>query len=196
MSDRGGYNIVDQYATYFITCTAVGWLDIFTRQECRDIIIDSLRHCIEKKGLNLHSYVIMSSHIHVIASAKQSSEGLSSIVRDFKSYTAKKIISWITKSDKESRREWLELVMKYHAKYNKRNSLYQVWQHDNQPKLCAHPKFTKSKLDYIHNNPVAAGIVKEPEDYVYSSAIDYVGGTGLLKIEMIDFGVEEGYVFG
>ncbi len=26
------------------------------------------------------------------------------------------------------------------------------------------------KLDYIHNNPVAAGIVNEPYEYLYSSA--------------------------
>lgn len=34
----------------------------------------------------------------------------------------------------------------------------------------------KQKLDYLHNNPVTAGIVYQPEHYVYSSAIKYTGG--------------------
>jgi len=38
----------------------------------------------------------------------------------------------------------------------------------------------------LHNNPVEGGIVRESHDYVYSSAIDYVGGKGLLPIELID----------
>lgn len=36
-------------------------------------------------------------------------------------------------------------------------------------------------MDYIHNNLVEAGLVFKPEDYVYSSAIDYAGGKGLLE---------------
>jgi hypothetical protein len=32
------------------------------------------------------------------------------------------------------------------------------------------------KVDYIHNNPVVAGLVEKPEDYLYSSARDYIRG--------------------
>ena len=41
------------------------------------------------------------------------------------------------------------------------------------------------KLDNLHNNPVVAGIVDKPEEYVYSSARDYCGIKGLLDIELI-----------
>jgi hypothetical protein len=34
-------------------------------------------------------------------------------------------------------------------------------------------KFIEQKLDYIHANPVKAGIVKKPEEYLYSSARNY-----------------------
>jgi putative transposase len=46
-------------------------------------------------------------------------------------------------------------------------------------------KFKQQKLDYIHNNPVAAGLVDEPEFYKYSSASDYAGQKGLLKIKLL-----------
>ena len=41
-------------------------------------------------------------------------------------------------------------------------------------------------MNYMHNNPVDSGLVEKPEDYLYSSAIDYVGkGKGLLDIHPI-----------
>lgn len=42
-----------------------------------------------------------------------------------------------------------------------------------------------SRLNYIHDNPVRAGWVEEPDQYVYSSAKNYAGEMGLLEIEMI-----------
>ena len=42
------------------------------------------------------------------------------------------------------------------------------------------------RLDYIHNNPVKAGIVYEPEHYIYSSAADYCGRKGLLDIVILE----------
>ncbi|WP_317039620.1 hypothetical protein [Sinomicrobium oceani] len=41
-------------------------------------------------------------------------------------------------------------------------------------------KVIQEKVSYIHNNPVEAGLVSKPQDYLYSSATDYAGGKGLL----------------
>ena len=195
MSDRGGYIIKDQFATHFITFTLVGWVDIFSRKECRGIIIDSLKYCQENKGLIINAYVIMSSHIHMIIAAREDSDGLSAIIRDLKKYTAKELLKWILESKIESRKEWLKVVLKYHAKFNTNNKEYQVWQRDNHPEICLHPRFTAQKLNYIHNNPVAAAIVTKPEDYLYSSARNYLNlDNTLIDVEVIDFGIEEGYI--
>ena len=91
MSADGGYKIRDQFGTYFITLTVVGWLDLFTRKQCKNIVINSLAHCQQSKGLRIHSYVIMPSHLHMIVTADEGSEGLSNILRDMKSYTAKEL---------------------------------------------------------------------------------------------------------
>ena len=112
-----------------------------------------------------------------------------------KKYTSNRLIEWIFHSAKESRRSWLKMVLKYHAKYNTNNSKYQIWQQYNKPKVCLFPKFTTQKIDYIHRNPVAAGIVDTPEDYVYSSARNYVNRSDfILDVDVIDFGVQEGFV--
>ena len=173
MSDAG-YKIRDQYGTYFITLTVVGWIDLFSRKECKDILLASLKYCQLNKGLIIHGYVIMPSHIHFIVSGGEKSAGLSNIIRNMKTYTAKELLEWTFDSGKESRKECLDMVFAYHAKYNSNNSKYQIWQQDNQPKQCLHPKFTMQKLNYIHYNPVAAGIVAQPDCYRYSSAGQYL----------------------
>jgi len=192
---EGGYKITDQYGTYFMTFTVVGWIDLFTRKECAQILIDSFSYCQENKGLTLYAYVIMGSHVHILASAAYESKGMSAIVRDFKTFTSKKIIEWIMDNQKESRRAWLDIIFKYYGKYNPNNNTYQVWQQHNRPMLCVTPEFTLQKLNYIHNNPVKSGIVDRPEDYRFSSARNYLGSDDvILKVQLIDYGPLIGYI--
>jgi len=196
MKDRKGYYISDQYASYFVTFTVVGWVDVFTRKECKKIIIDALKYCQENKGLVINAFVIMSNHIHMIIRAKEETSGLSDIIRDFKRFTAKSLLQFLLESKKESRSDWMKIVFSFYARFNKRNSKYQFWKQNNQPNILLHPKFIAQKLNYIHNNPVEAEIVDKAEHYKFSSAHDYVNrNEGLVDIEIIDFGVEEGYLF-
>ena len=57
---------------------------------------------------------------------------------------------------------------------------YQFWRHDNKPIELWSNKVIQQKIEYVHNNPVEAGLVFKPEDYVYSSAINYAGQKGVL----------------
>ena len=79
----GGYKIRNQTETHFITFAVVYWIDVFSRKQYRDIVVDSLRYCQQNKGLILHAWVIMSNHVHFIISAQDDSK-LSDILRDFK----------------------------------------------------------------------------------------------------------------
>ncbi len=80
---RKGYIIGDQQAMYYLTFTVVGWIDIFTRQCYRDIVIESLKHCQQNKGLHFHAYVIMSNHMHLIVSVDEGFT-VSGFIRDCK----------------------------------------------------------------------------------------------------------------
>ena len=196
MSNRKGYYIGNQYGLYFLTFTIVGWVDVFTRKECKDIIMDSFRYCVENKGLVICAYVIMENHIHLVTRAKEDSSGLSAIVRDFKKFTSNRILDFVMNSKKESRKDWMMMVFKYNAKYNKNNKDFQVWQQHNRPKEMLHPKFIFQKINYIHRNPVVSGVVDSEEDYLHSSARNYIEREDfLMKVEVIDFGVQNGYVF-
>ena len=76
-------------------------------------------------------------------------------------------------------------MIKRRGKKNIRNRAHQIWQQDNHPKELFSNKFKDRKLNYVHNNPVKAGLVDKPERYAWSSAKDYAGGTGLVKVEYL-----------
>jgi len=71
-------------------------------------------------------------------------------------------------------------------KKNSQNLEFQLWQQDNHPIELFNPTILHQKLDYTHYNPVLAGIVEKPEDYLYSSARDYCGQQGLIEIILVD----------
>ena len=90
---RGGYKIIDQEGMYFVSFGVVGWVDVFTRQDYRDIAITSLQHCQSEKGLVIYGWCIMSNHVHLIISAKENN--VSDVLGDFKKFTSKQIIKAI-----------------------------------------------------------------------------------------------------
>lgn len=67
-----------------------------------------------------------------------------------------------------------------------RNKNYQFWQYGSHAEEIYSEKFMWSKLDYIHLNPVRAGLVVKASDYIYSSASNYANGEGILTIEKAD----------
>jgi len=170
MSD-GGYKIRNQAAIHFITFAVVEWVDVFTRKDYRDIVLESLKHCQTEKGLLLHCWCLMSNHLHLIISAKNNN--LSDILRDFKKFTSKRIIEAIKANKQESRKDWMLKIFREEGMKNSRNKTYQFWRQDNQPQELYSPVFIFQKINYIHNNPVEAGIVDRPEHFIYSSAKDY-----------------------
>ena len=66
---QGGYKIRDKEGIHFLTFAVTEWVDVFTRREYRDIVLDSIKHCQKEKGLLLHGWCIMSNDVHLIASA-------------------------------------------------------------------------------------------------------------------------------
>src|SRR5215210_1259773 len=86
---------------YFISCTVNKWVDIFTRKIYTDIVVNSLNHCRENKGLIIYGYVIMSNDVHLLFQAKE--ENLSGILRDFKKFTSQTMIRTLEENKNESR---------------------------------------------------------------------------------------------
>ena len=178
------YKFRDQDELYFISFAVVNWIDLFVRNIYKDIILGSWRYCQKEKGLEIFGWCIMTSHIHMIIGSMQ--EKMEDIMRDMKKFTSSQLKKSILENPVESRKEWMLGLMSEAGMSNKQNRNFQLWQQDNHPIPLTTMKIAHQKLDYIHNNPVEAGFVDKPEEYLYSSARDYYGTRGLIDIKMLD----------
>ena len=169
---------------YFINLTITDWVDLFTKPEYSNIVLNSLKFCQENKGLVLHAWCIMPSHLHLIVS-RNGNKSLSEIIRDFKRFTSIEIVKNINKSN-DSRKNWMIDRFKVSAEKIKRVQHFKVWQDGNHPVEFDSNELLDQRLEYTHQNPVKSFFVWEAEDYVYSSAIDYAGEKGLLDIDPIN----------
>jgi len=178
------YKIRNERGIHFVTFTVVEWVDVFIRSEYKDILIDSLRFCQAEKGLMVHAYCIMTNHLHLIISSKDGYH-IQDIVRDFKKFTAFKIIQAIRENPRESRKSWMLETFRKNGLKNGNNKHFQFWKQDYHPVELDANYLMDQRLDYVHNNPVTAGFVNDPNAWIYSSARDYTGINGLIEIGYI-----------
>ncbi|MEA1887472.1 MAG: transposase [Bacteroidota bacterium] len=174
------YLIHDQSKIYYITLTIVGWLNVFSRNSQKIMILESLKYCQENKGLEIFAYCIMSNHIHLIVRAN-GKHSLSDIIRDFKKFTSTSIISFISEG-RESRKETFLHKFKEEGQKQARSQKYKVWQRGYHAIELSSNKFLDQRIDYIHNNPVNEMLVSRPEDYLFSSARNYAGLDSFLNV--------------
>jgi putative transposase len=97
------YKFHDNDKLYFISYATVHWIDVFIREEYNQIIIDSWKHCQEKRGLEIYGWCIMTSHVNMIIGS--STDMLEDIVRDMKKHTSLKLKGAIKNNVHESRKE-------------------------------------------------------------------------------------------
>jgi REP element-mobilizing transposase RayT len=190
-----GYQIINQESIHFLTFQVIDWVDVFTRKAYRDILIDSFKYSQKHKGLLLYSFVIMSNHVHLIVQSKDGK--LSDLVRDIKKFTASQIIKSI-ETEPESRKEWMLKRFEFAARSKANMTTLQFWTHENHAVEIYSDKFFFQKSDYIHNNPVRAGIVSKPEEYIYSSASNFMDLGGLVDVDyygnkIVDFAKQKLY---
>lgn len=179
------YKFTDATATYFITATVVDWIDVFTRDIYRNILLYSIRHCQQNQGLQVHAWVLMPNHLHMIYSVLDGKDP-ALVLKNIKSFTALKIIDAIINKPQESRKKWMLDLFEKNGQSNKSNYRFQFWQHENHPVLLDTNKMLDERMKYLHENPVRAGFVSVPEEWLYSSALDYyTERKGLLSLVML-----------
>jgi putative transposase len=106
------------------------------------------------------------------------------VLKNIKSFTALKLIDCVMNNKQESRRTLMMEVFERNGAKNKSTQKFQFWQHENHPILLDNARMYDQRMNYLHENPVRAGFVYEPQDWVYSSAVDYYTANekGLIEI--------------
>jgi REP element-mobilizing transposase RayT len=175
----------DQHYAYFVTWTSVDWLPLFDKEPYRQIVLDSLNYFRTEKNTQLNAFVIMPTHLHAIL-WPEIGISLSDVIRDFKRFTSREISR---EANRQRATEFIEVFQRARNENRAQDvSTYQVWQEGSHPEAIFTEKFARQKMDYIHMNPVRAGLVEMATDWPYSSAKAYILGektyppTDLLKV--------------
>jgi putative transposase len=148
-----------KYPPDFITVTCLEWKRILADDAIKDIIIESLRFLVRDQRIHVYAFVIMYNHFHLIWQMKGDHER-ENVQRDFLKYTGQQILQYL----KRRRVPIPELLV------NAKDRKYQVWERNSLSISLYSFGVFMQKLNYIHNNPVVAGICTLPAEYKYSSA--------------------------
>jgi REP element-mobilizing transposase RayT len=184
MSRRGRLNLIDE-SIFFVTTTIVEFTRVFTKDICFYILVKKIMHYQKKYNFNILAFIIMPSHFHWIIEVDYKFGTISDIMRDTKKYSAWDIMEEIEKNDKSLMNVFIEAGKKF-PKHKRK-----FWMKRFDDEVIRNEKMLWTKLYYIHNNPVEAGLVLRPEDYKYSSACNYVcGDHSVLYVDTEYSGIE------
>ncbi|RNL55371.1 REP-associated tyrosine transposase [Pedobacter jejuensis] len=177
------YKFYNKEGLYFVSFATVYWIDVFVRPLYNDVLVESLNYSITNLGLELYCWCIMPSHVHLIFKAKDNNPD--KVLGRIKEHTSKTLVKAIKENSQESRKEWMLWMFERAGLKSSNVKGNQFWQHNNKPIELWSTEVIEQKADYLHDNPVVAGFVNEAWHWKYSSAVDYSGGKGLIKIEYL-----------
>jgi putative transposase len=175
-------------ACHFLTLNVVDRIDTFTRPAYKEVITNALNHFIETHGVQVYAWCLMSSHLHLLIKTREG-YGPAWFERDFKKFTTPALLKAID-MEGDLRRDWMLQRFEEFSKSLKKIEKFHVWQTCNSPLHidCQQPRLLLDRIDEIHGNPVRHGIVDLPENYLFSSARDYAGLKGPVKVTVIQHG--------
>ena len=152
----------------FITTTVHEWLPVFADKECALAVLDQLQETLSHYKVSLTAYILMPSHIHLLLGF-QKIEEMSLVMKTFKRMSTRRLKPLVS--------------AKLAAKFNYGGSL-RLWQPRFDDVIIWSEEQFRIKIDYIHNNPVKAGLVQTATDYAYSSAADWLSDDkGLMQVD-------------
>jgi REP element-mobilizing transposase RayT len=158
-----GVMFMAKYHPDFITITCLNWVPILAHKEHKEVVIDSLRFLVKNERVRVSAFVLMDTHLHLIWQV-MGDHKREDVQRDFLKFTSQQILKNLRNKNSALLNELL-----VHAKDRK----YQVWERNSLSVELYSEKVLTQKLDYIHFNPVKAGLCGLPEEYEYSSARFY-----------------------
>ncbi|HEY2980684.1 MAG TPA: transposase [Anaerolineales bacterium] len=158
----------EQGSIYYITSNIHGRLRIFTKPSFILPIFDSLNFYRFEHKCKLLGYVIMPDHLHLLLRPVEHASSISEFMRDLKRFTSGRIAR---QAELESRTDWTT-AFKESGKQSQRAEK-QVWQASFWEQMIWSEPFVIQKLNYIHMNPVRAGLASDPADYPHSSYRNY-----------------------
>ena len=143
----------------FITAVAKNRLPVFQTDAIKLITCKAIDEARTSCGFLLFAYVIMPDHFHVLTDQPRAP---STVLQFIKGIVSRRVLGYLREMKYESSLKKLE-----HDNW-KRNHRYSLWQHDSDVFSITSESTFMQKVNYIHQNPVRAGLVERVEDYRWS----------------------------
>ena len=163
----------------FFTATIHEWKHVLAPEKYKNILTGCLRKMVDRKQIELNGFVVMDNHVHLIWQPLQHFTP-SQVQATFTSFTAKEIIKNLS-LDNPALLETMRV--------DNYDRIFQVWKRRSLSIELFMEKTFMQKLEYIHHDPVKAGLVKYPEEYIYSSAKFYHDGIDIFRMNTHFMGV-------
>ncbi len=148
----------------FFTATIKEWKHLLKESKYKNVIVDALKFLVNEEKVTINGFVIMSNHLHIIWQSK-GNNSIQKIQNSFIKHTSKEFKKLLEKDNK---------LKEYEV--NAADRKYNFWQRDSLNIELFTAAVFSQKLNYIHYNPVKAGLCNLPEDYYFSSALFYEKG--------------------
>lgn len=145
----------------FITVVTRNRLPVFKTEKMKSVLCRAIDEARTSAGFLLFSYVIMIDHMHLLTNRPTTT---SNVLRVLKGITARRVIDYLKEKN------YLSSLSKLEHHKQDRNHKYSLWQTEkNVFPIFREGKFMEN-VNYIHQNPVRAGLVARATDYRWSSA--------------------------
>jgi len=150
--------ITEHYPEFF-TATILEWKPLLKPDKYKDIIVDSLTYLVKEKRVKVYAFVIMSNHIHLIWQSLSGYEPKENQL-SFMKYTAQMLLM-------DLRNNHRAVMEKFRVDLKDRK--YQIWERNPLSVELRQPDVFNQKMEYIHSNPVRAGLCLLAVDYLFFS---------------------------
>ena len=128
---------------YHVVSATRGRAPVFLDPNCASVVVEAIQFVRRERAYVL-AYVVMLEHLHVLLVPRDGTS-VSQVMQSIKGYTAR-------------------LVNK---RMDRRGPL---WQRSFYDRMIRDDRQLLETVNYVHANPVVAGLVENPEAYLYSSA--------------------------
>ncbi|HEX2951416.1 MAG TPA: transposase [Armatimonadota bacterium] len=138
----------------------------FTRKFFSEMALRTLREQCDSHPAKLIAYVVMPDHIHAIINPRNGS--CEQFLSHFKPQVTNAMTSLSSHEGYHAILSWLAMP----------DGHMQLWQEGKHDFYLYNQRIIWQKIDYIHNNPIRAGLVRSAGQYPYSSFRAWYSGYG------------------
>ena len=147
---------------HYVTLVTYNRVPVFRSDHACEIVVKTFAEVRRRFPFKLIGYVVMPDHVHAIVNRHL--DTISDWLRRIRGNSAREILAWLREGRHSTSLKKLELTIP-----QKRNHTHAVWQKNPSVIDLWSPKFVRQKLNYLHMNPVRAGLCEHPAQWKWSS---------------------------